>query len=187
MPSLDATERFVLNSAAGLTFRKAAKTSPSTSDVAAAVARGRVVEMYGTRGEAVIDVPGPADKPTRWHFIDADGLSIERIATTAAKRLRGRDVPRFAPSAAPAGKVVVVNVEKAKLPSKDPADRARDLRKLVLTDGGPGEPERSVEQMLTQAVERQIPRGRMAHFAVFRGPGGTDRLGTAPRRWRERG
>jgi large subunit ribosomal protein L13 len=59
-----------------------------------------------------------APRPTeaaRWHVIDAEGRSLGRIATTAARLLQGKHKPTYTPYLDLGDHVVVVNAAKVRL------------------------------------------------------------------------
>ena len=51
----------------------------------------------------------------KWVLIDADGLTLGRLATRAAMILRGKDKPQFTPNADTGDFVVVINADKVVL------------------------------------------------------------------------
>ncbi len=61
--------------------------------------------------------PKPADLTRAWHFVDADGLVLGRLATEVASVLRGKHKPTFAPHVDTGDHVIVVNADKVVLTS----------------------------------------------------------------------
>lgn len=51
----------------------------------------------------------------KWHFIDAEGMVLGRLATKAADVLRGKDKVEFTPHVDCGDYVVITNCEKVKL------------------------------------------------------------------------
>ena len=47
-----------------------------------------------------------------WHVIDADGLVLGRVATEAARILRGKHKPTFSPHIDTGDHVIIVNADK---------------------------------------------------------------------------
>lgn len=129
------------------------------------------------------------DKPTKffkttdtiqkWHVLDAEGKTLGRIATVAARLLRGKHKPVFTPNSDMGDFVVVVNAEKVKLTGK----RA-ELKEYFRYSGYPGgatqekfqdlitkNPRRVVEH----AVKGMLPHNRLGKqiikkLKVYAGP-----------------
>lgn len=59
-----------------------------------------------------------ADNTAQWHLIDADGKTLGRICTEAARLLRGKHKVQFTPNADMGDFVVVVNAAKVKVTGK---------------------------------------------------------------------
>ena len=60
-------------------------------------------------------VPKLADIKNEWWIVDAEGLTLGRLATEVASRLRGKHKPTFTPHLDTGDHVVVVNAEKVVL------------------------------------------------------------------------
>jgi large subunit ribosomal protein L13 len=58
-----------------------------------------------------------------WWVIDAEGLTLGRLATQVAMRLRGKDKPIFSPSVDTGDYVVVINAEKVKVTGNKTQDK----------------------------------------------------------------
>ena len=71
--------------------------------------------------------PKPTDVQRVWHVIDADGLVLGRVATEAARILRGKHKPTFAPNVDMGDHVIVVNASKIVLTS-DKAEKKMSYR-----------------------------------------------------------
>ncbi len=69
--------------------------------------------------------PKQSEIERRWYVIDADGLVLGRLCTEAARVLRGKHKPTFAPHLDSGDHVIIVNAAKVVLT----ADKAE--RKLV--------------------------------------------------------
>jgi large subunit ribosomal protein L13 len=69
--------------------------------------------------------PKQSEIERRWYVIDADGLVLGRLCTEAARVLRGKHKPTFAPHVDTGDHVIIVNAGKVVLT----ADKAE--RKLV--------------------------------------------------------
>jgi large subunit ribosomal protein L13 len=60
-------------------------------------------------------VPKKGDIRRDWWVVDADGLTLGRLATEVASRLRGKHKPSFTPFLDTGDHVIVVNAEKVNL------------------------------------------------------------------------
>ena len=58
-----------------------------------------------------------------WLVVDADGLTLGRLATEIAVRLKGKHKPEYTPHADTGDYVVVVNAEKVKVTGKKLTDK----------------------------------------------------------------
>jgi large subunit ribosomal protein L13 len=67
--------------------------------------------------------PKPTDYQRVWWVLDADGQVLGRLAVEAAKILRGKHKPVFAPHADTGDYVVVVNAKGIKLTGKKPEQK----------------------------------------------------------------
>lgn len=56
--------------------------------------------------------PRPGDVERRWHVIDANDIVLGRLASQAARLLRGKHKPQFAPHVDTGDFVIVVNAAK---------------------------------------------------------------------------
>ncbi len=59
-----------------------------------------------------------SENDAKWHLIDADGKTLGRIASEAARLLRGKHKPVFTPNADMGDFVVVVNASRVKVTGK---------------------------------------------------------------------
>lgn len=57
-------------------------------------------------------MPKKNEFDTEWHFVDAEGKVLGRIATEIASTLVGKDKPTYTPGVLPKVKVVVTNAAK---------------------------------------------------------------------------
>jgi large subunit ribosomal protein L13 len=60
-------------------------------------------------------VPTPGEIEDRWWVVDAEGLTLGRLATAIASRLRGKHKPVFTPFLDTGDHVIVVNAAKVAL------------------------------------------------------------------------
>lgn len=106
----------------------------------------------------------PAEVQKKWIIIDAEGVTLGRMASIIASRLRGKHKPQFTANVDCGDNVIVINAEKVHLTGNK---RQNDI--FYWHTGHPGGikqrskgqildgkfPERVVEK----AVERMLPRG----------------------------
>jgi large subunit ribosomal protein L13 len=74
--------------------------------------------------------PKPGDITRAWIEIDAEGLTLGRLATEVASRLRGKHKPIFAPHVDTGDFVIVVNADKIHL------DAGKAAAKMHYTHSG---------------------------------------------------
>lgn len=124
-------------------------------------------------------VPSPSEIDRQWWLVDAEGLSLGRLASEVASRLRGKHKPSFTPFLDTGDHVIVVNAEKAVL-----TGRKLDAKVYYRHSGYPGgihattarrmmdaKPERAIEL----AVKRMLPKNKLGRkmfskLRVYRGP-----------------
>ncbi|MEJ0010551.1 MAG: 50S ribosomal protein L13 [Alphaproteobacteria bacterium] len=122
----------------------------------------------------------PKDYKKEWLVLDADGVVLGRLASYAAKLLRGKHKPLFTPNMDCGDHVVIINAEKVKL-----TGRKRGKKVYYHHTGFPGGiKERSAEHILSgaypdrvlhKAIERMLPkdsplaRRQMKHLFVYNG------------------
>lgn len=106
----------------------------------------------------------PADIEKKWYLVDAEGVTLGRLASQIAIRLRGKHKPMFTPHMDCGDNIIVINAEKVRL-----TGRKRDQDIFYWHTGYPGgikqrskgqildgdHPERVIEK----AVERMLPKG----------------------------
>lgn len=56
-----------------------------------------------------------ADIERKWYILDADGIPLGRLATEAARILRGKHKPTFTPNVDTGDHIIVINAEKVAL------------------------------------------------------------------------
>ncbi len=106
-----------------------------------------------------------------WYVLDADGVTLGRLATEVARRLRGKHKPEYTPNADNGDYIVVINAEKVKATGNKLRDKmyyshsqypggikSVSLGKLLETH-----PERAIQN----AVKGMLPRGPLG-YAQFR-------------------
>jgi large subunit ribosomal protein L13 len=123
--------------------------------------------------------PKPSDIRRAWHVIDADGLVLGRMASEAARLLRGKHKPVFAPHVDTGDHVIVVNAAKVVL-TADKAERKVQYRH----SGYPGGLKRRTvaevmatrpEEVVRRAIRGMLPKGPLGRrmlkkLKVYAGP-----------------
>jgi large subunit ribosomal protein L13 len=61
--------------------------------------------------------PKKAEITRAWHIVDADGMTVGRMATEVARILRGKHKPVFAPHMDMGDFVIIINASKVKMTS----------------------------------------------------------------------
>jgi large subunit ribosomal protein L13 len=65
----------------------------------------------------------PHEVDQNWLLVDADGLTLGRMATEIASRLRGKHKPEYTPHVDTGDYVVVINAEKVKVTGNKTTDK----------------------------------------------------------------
>lgn len=60
----------------------------------------------------------PSEVDSKWYVLDAEGKSLGRVASEAARLLRGKHKPTFTPHIDTGDHVIVINADKAILTGK---------------------------------------------------------------------
>ena len=124
-------------------------------------------------------VAKPSDRQRAWYVVDAQGLTLGRLATQIADVLRGKRKPTYTPHIDTGDFVIVVNAEKIAVTGNKRADKLYHRH-----SGYPGGLRtRTFEQMITRrpeeviriAVKGMMPRNRLARkqltkLKVYAGP-----------------
>jgi large subunit ribosomal protein L13 len=121
----------------------------------------------------------PQEVERKWYVIDAAGKTLGRVASEAARLLRGKHKPIFTPHIDVGDHVIIINAEKVRLTGKKAEKkmfiwhtrypgglRAMNYATLLKT-----KPERAIEK----AVWGMIPHNRLGRkifrkLRVYRGP-----------------
>lgn len=121
----------------------------------------------------------PAEVTKKWILIDAKGIVLGRLASLAARYLRGKHKPQFTPHVDCGDNVIIINADKVAL-----SGHKRDQKIFYYHTGYPGGIRaRTVRQRLEgkqpyhlvyKAIERMISRGplqrkQMHHLYVYAG------------------
>lgn len=130
-------------------------------------------------------VAKPNEVKREWYIVDADGLTLGRLATQIAIVLRGKHKPQYTPHEDVGDFVVVVNAEKVKV-----TGRKLDKKIYYRHTGYPGgiksltlrrQLELHPERVLEYAVKGMLPRGPMGRqlFRKLKVYAGTEHPHTA--------
>ena len=106
--------------------------------------------------------PKAGDIQRDWFIVDADGLTLGRLATVVASTLRGKTKPTYAPHMDMGDFVIVINAEKIKVTGKKETDKfyyrhsgyPGGLKATMLRDMRKTFPDR----ILREAVKGMLPR-----------------------------
>jgi large subunit ribosomal protein L13 len=123
--------------------------------------------------------PKPAELTHEWFLIDAEGITLGRLATRVATLLLGKHKPQYAPHIDCGDNVVVINVEKIAVTGSKLTDKH-----YYHHSGYPGGiRSRSLEEMLARnpalviehAVSGMLPKNRLQddrlrRLKLFAGP-----------------
>ena len=123
-------------------------------------------------------IPSPSDIQRDWWVVDAEGLSLGRLATEVASRLRGKHKAYFTPFLDTGDHVIVINAEKIRL-----TGRKIDEKIYYRHSGYPGGLrettakvmlEKKPERVVELAIKRMLPKGKLGRkmytkLKVYRG------------------
>jgi large subunit ribosomal protein L13 len=124
-------------------------------------------------------VATPLDREREWLLVDAEGLTLGRLATQIAEALRGKRKTTYTPHVDTGDFVVVVNAEKISV-----TGNKRDEKRYYRHSGYPGGlKSRTLNEMLTRrpeevlriAVKGMLPKNRLARkqltkLKIYAGP-----------------
>jgi large subunit ribosomal protein L13 len=116
---------------------------------------------------------------SRWHIIDAEGQSLGRLATVAARLLQGKHKPTYTPFVDTGDFVVVVNAKKVKLTGRK--EDQKIYRQHSGYEGGLREErarlvrQRKPERLVEEAVYGMLPKTKLGaamyrKLKVYAGP-----------------
>lgn len=121
----------------------------------------------------------PATIERKWYVIDAEGKTLGRLASEAAKILRGKNKPIFTPHMDTGDYVIIVNAEKIKVTGKKlgqkiyyrHSDYVGGMKETTLKEMLAKKPERVLEL----AVKGMLPKGPLGRqmykkLFVYAGP-----------------
>jgi len=124
-------------------------------------------------------VPRDGEIRRDWWLVDAEGLTLGRLATEVASRLRGKHKPSFTPFLDTGDHIIVVNAEKVVLTGRKLSDKY--YRRYSGYPGGLKEiPAREMiekhpERLIESAVKGMLPKGPLGRqmarkLKVYSGP-----------------
>ena len=108
-------------------------------------------------------VPKKGEIESKWWIVDADGLTLGRLASEVANRIRGKHKPTFTPYLDTGDHVIVVNAEKVQLTGRKMSQKM--YRRHSGYPGGLKEvtaeklQERFPERLIESAVKGMLPKG----------------------------
>lgn len=121
----------------------------------------------------------PATIDRKWYVVDADGMTLGRLASEIAKVLRGKNKPIFTPHMDTGDYVIVVNAEKVKVTGKKldqkiyyhHSEYVGGMKETTLKEMLAKHPDRVVEM----AVKGMLPKGPLGRqmykkLFVYAGP-----------------
>ena len=108
-------------------------------------------------------VPSTAAVERKWYVVDADGMTLGRLASEVAKVLRGKNKAIFTPHLDTGDYVIIVNAEKVKVTGKKMeqkiyyrhSDYVGGMKETTLKEMLAKHPERVLEF----AVKGMLPKG----------------------------
>jgi len=107
----------------------------------------------------------PAELERKWHEIDADGKTLGRLATVAARLLMGKHRPIYTPFIDTGDHVIVVNASRVKLTGRKETDKI--YRRHSGYEGGLREERakdvraRTPRRIVEEAIRGMLPKTKM--------------------------
>ena len=121
----------------------------------------------------------PATIDRKWYVVDAEGMTLGRLASEVAKVLRGKNKPIFTPHIDTGDYVIVINAEKIKVTGKKMdqkiyyhhSDYVGGMKETTLKEMLTKHPDRVIEL----AVKGMLPKGPLGRqmykkLFVYAGP-----------------
>ena len=116
----------------------------------------------------------PATIDRKWYVVDAEGMTLGRLASEVAKVLRGKNKPIFTPHIDTGDYVIVVNAEKIKVTGKkleqkiyyNHSDYVGGMKDTTLKEMISKHPERVIEQAVKGMLPK-VPLGREMYTKLF--------------------
>ncbi|MCA1831638.1 MAG: 50S ribosomal protein L13 [Actinomycetota bacterium] len=111
--------------------------------------------------------PKPSDITRRWWVLDADGLVLGRLASDAARLLRGKHKPIFAPHMDVGDYVVIVNAKNVRL-TGNKLDQKRAYRHSGYPGGLRSQTYREYLEARPSEAVRKAVKGMLPHNRLGR-------------------
>ena len=121
----------------------------------------------------------PTEVERKWYVVDADGVTLGRLAAEVASILKGKKKPIYTPHVDTGDYVIVVNADKVKVTGKkldqkvyfSHSEYVGGVKEITLRDQLKKHPERVVEH----AVKGMLPKGALGKqmymkLRVYAGP-----------------
>ena len=112
----------------------------------------------------------PATIDRKWYVVDAEGMTLGRLASEVAKVLRGKNKPIFTPHIDTGDYVIVVNAEKIKVTGKkldqkiyyNHSDYVGGMKETTLKEKMAKKP----EDVIYLAVKGMLPKGPLGRAMI---------------------
>ena len=112
----------------------------------------------------------PATIDRKWYVVDAEGMTLGRLASEVAKVLRGKNKPIFTPHIDTGDYVIVVNAEKIKVTGKklnqkvyySHSEYVGGMKETTLAEMMAKKPEKVIEL----AVKGMLPKGPLGRSMI---------------------
>ena len=112
----------------------------------------------------------PATIDRKWYVVDAEGMTLGRLASEVAKVLRGKNKPIFTPHIDTGDYVIVVNAAKVKVTGKKldqkvyyhHSDYVGGMKEAALREKMAKKP----EDVITLAVKGMLPKGPLGRAMI---------------------
>ena len=106
----------------------------------------------------------------KWYVVDAEGMTLGRLAAEVAKVLRGKNKPEFTPHIDTGDNVIVINAEKIKVTGKKldqkvyyhHSDYVGGMKETTLREMMAKKP----EQVIELAVKGMLPKGPLGRTMI---------------------
>lgn len=166
-----------------MALQRVDKTFPQWADKGPAVTDKTVCGSTAVATEEVKPVrtytPKASEIERSWYVVDAEGLTLGRMATEVASRLRGKHKATFAPHMDTGDHVIIVNADKVVL-SPGKAETKRIWRHSGYPGGIRSETyadflERAPAEAVRRTVKGMLPKNRLGRrmatkLKVYAGP-----------------
>lgn len=112
----------------------------------------------------------PATIDRKWYVVDAEGMTLGRLASEVAKVLRGKNKPIFTPHIDTGDYVIVINADKIAVTGKkldqkiyySHSDYVGGMKETTLREMMNKKPEKVIEH----AVQGMLPKGPLGRSMI---------------------